>query len=302
MKKAIFLIVLVCLAVFSVYVIQHRKSTRLTMIQTVLQSNLNTAVEKYQANNAIGIVINAKTGKIIAKYETSSENAIFTKNFEFGHLTSVFNTVIAWENGISADKSILLESKNAEQMKLATDLPESAQSKFFDKIHFNDVLTVDSNMTVQPDLPKEWTKSEREKAGIGYGIKITPIHLIYGMNAVVNDGLYVNSQNSGSERVISSENSSKIRDVMREIIQTTIPNSPIQNIGIKTASIENADKETITTAVFATFPIENPEYSMLVILDNPHGNENTNGWKTAAWNVVPLTGQILTQLMPILKK
>ena len=302
MKKAIFLIVLVCLAVFSVYVIQHRKSTRLTMIQTVLQSNLNTAVEKYQANNAIGIVINAKTGKIIAKYETSSENAIFTKNFEFGHLTSVFNTVIAWENGISADKSILLESKNAEQMKLATDLPESAQSKFFDKIHFNDVLTVDSNMTVQPDLPKEWAKSEREKAGIGYGIKISPIHLIYGMNAVVNDGLYVNSQNSGSERVISSENSSKIRDIMREIIQTTIPNSPIQNIGIKTASIENADNETITTAVFATFPIENPEYSMLVILDNPHGNENTNGWKTASVNVVPLTGQILTQIMPILKK
>lgn len=302
MKKAVFSIVLVCLTIFSVFVIQHRKSTRLTMIQTVLQNKLDTAVEKYQANNAMAILINAKTGKIIAKYETSSENAIFNKNFEFGHLTSVFNTVIAWENGISADRNILLESKNAEQMKLATDLPESAQSKFFDKIHFNDVLTVDSNTTVKPDLPKEWTKSERGKAGIGYGIKITPIHLIYGLNAVVNDGLYVNSQKHSSERVISSETSSKIRDVMREIIQTTIPNSPIKNIGIKTASIENSDKKTITTALFVTFPIENPEYSMLVILDNPHGNENTNGQKTASWNVVPLTGQILTQIMPILEK
>ncbi|MBQ6110407.1 MAG: hypothetical protein IJL05_03430 [Alphaproteobacteria bacterium] len=301
MKKAVFLIVLVCLAIFTVFVIQHRKSTRLTMIQTVLQSNLDTAVEKYQANNAIGILINAKTGKIIAKYETSSENAIFNKNFEFGLLTSVFNTVIAWENGISADRNILLEPKNDEQMKLTTDLPESAQSKFFDKIHFNDILTVDSNTTTQPDLPKEWTKSERGKAGIGYGIKITPIHLIYGLNAVVNDGLYVNSQKHSSERVISSETSSKIRDIMREIIQITIPNSPIKNIGIKTASI-NFDKETITTALFVTFPIENPEYSMLVILDNPHGNENTNGLKTAAWNVVPLTGQILTQIMPILEK
>ena len=302
MKKLVFLIILVCLAVFSIFVIQYRKSTRLTMIQTVLQDKLDTAVEKYQADNAIGIVINAKTGKIITKYETSSENAIFTKNFEFGHLTSVFNTVIALENGISADKSILLESKNAEQMKLATDLPEYAQSKFFDKIHFNDVLTVDSNTTVQPDLPTKWTKSEREKAGIGYGIKITPIHLIYGLNVVVNDGLYVDSQNNGSKRVISSENSSKIRNIMREIVETTIPNSAIQNIGIKTASIENSDKETITTAVFATFPIENPEYSMLVILDNPHATESTNGWKTASVNVVPLTGQILTEIMPILEK
>ena len=89
MKKAVFLIVLVCLAIFTVFVIQHRKSTRLTMIQTVLQSNLDTAVEKYQANNAIGILINAKTGKIIAQYETSSENAIFNKNFEFTFVSCI---------------------------------------------------------------------------------------------------------------------------------------------------------------------------------------------------------------------
>ena len=56
MKKAVFSIVLVCLAIFSVFVIQHRKSRRLTMIQTVLQSNLDTAVEKYQADNAMAIL------------------------------------------------------------------------------------------------------------------------------------------------------------------------------------------------------------------------------------------------------
>ena len=310
MKKAVLLIVLLCVAIFSVFVIKYRQSTRLTMIQTVVQNNLDNAVTKYKAENAIGILIESKTGKIIAKYETSSKNAILNQKYEFGALTGLMNTAIALENRIPLDKTydnktvkeIALETINSGYYKMVADLPESAQSKFFDKIHFNDVLTVNSEKTVKPDLPTEWTKSEREKASLGYGVKITPIHLIYGLNAVVNDGLYVNSQNSGSERVISSENSSKIRNIMREIVETTIPNSAIQNIGIKTASIENSDKETITTAVFATFPIENPEYSMLIILDNPHGNENTNGWKTASVNAVPLTGQILTEIMQILEK
>ena len=58
----------------------------------------------------------------------------------------------------------------------------------------------------------------------------------------------------------------------------------------------------LCVAVFATFPIEKPEYSLLVILDNPHATEYTNGWKTASVNAVPLTGQILTEIMPILEK
>ena len=309
MKKAVLLIVLLCVAIFSVFVIKYRQSTRLTMIQTVVQNNLDNAVTKYKAENAIGILIESKTGKIIAKYETSSKNDIFNQKYEFGALTGLMNTAIALENGISLDKTydnktvkeIALETINTGYYKMVADLPESAQSKFFDKIHFNDVLTVNSEKTAKPDLPTEWIKSEREKASLGYGVKITPIHLIAGMNAIINDGIYV-FPNQPSERVISSENSSKIRNIMREIVETTIPNSAIQNIGIKTASIENSDKETITTAVFATFPIENPEYSMLIILDNPHGNENTNGWKTASVNAVPLTGQILTEIMPILEK
>lgn len=302
MKKVVFLVVLICFAISSIFIIQHRKSTRLTTIQTVLQNNLNIAVEKYNPDNAIAILIDSKTGKIIAKYETSSQNAIFNKNFEFGALNHIFNVAIALENGVSTDKTVLLESKSDQHYKIAMDLPEFAQPEFFDKIHFNDVLTVDSDTTVQPDMPTKWTESERKNASWGYGIKITPIHLIYGLNAIVNDGVYVNSQKHSSERIVSSETSSKIRAIMHEIVETPIPNSHIQNIGIKTASIEKSDKKTITTAIFATFPIDNPEYSILVILDNPHENENTNGWKTASVNVVPLTGRILTQIMPILGK
>ena len=312
MKKAVLLIVLLCVAIFSVFVIKYRQSTRLTMIQTVVQNNLDNAVTKYKAENAIGILIESKTGKIIAKYETSSKNAIFNQKYEFGALTSLMNTAIALENGVPLDKTydnktvkeIALETINSGYYKMVADFPESAQSKFFDKIHFNDVLIVNSEKTVKPDLPTEWTKSEREKASLGYGVKITPIHLIAGINAIINDGIYV-FQNQRSERVISNKTSSGIREIMRELVQTTFVDNSAdinQKVGIKTASIETEKQGKITTAVFATFPIEKPEYSLLVILDNPHPTEYTNGWKTASVNAVPLTGQILTEIMPILEK
>ena len=312
MKKAVLLIVLLCVAIFSVFVIKYRQSTRLTMIQTVVQNNLDNAVTKYKAENAIGILIESKTGKIIVKYETSSKNAIFNQKYEFGALTGLMNTAIALENDIPIDKTydnktvkeIALETINSGYYKMVADLPESAQSKFFDKIHFNDVLTVNSEKTVKPDLPTEWTKSEREKASLGYGVKITPIHLITGMNAIINDGIYV-FPNQRSERVISSKTSTAICEIMRETVQTTFIDKSAdinQKVGIKTASIETKDQGKITTAVFATFPIEKPEYSLLVILDNPHATEYTNGWKTASVNAVPLTGQILTEIMQILEK
>lgn len=312
MKKAVLLIVLLCVAIFSVFVIKYRQSTRLTMIQTVVQNNLDNAVTKYKAENAIGILIESKTGKIIAKYETSSKNAIFNQKYEFGALTGLMNTAIALENDIPIDKTydnktvkeIALETINSGYYKMVADFPESAQSKFFDKIHFNDVLTVNSEKTVKPDLPTEWTKSEREKASLGYGVKITPIHLITGMNAIINDGIYV-FPNQRSERVISSKTSTAICEIMRELVQNTFVDKSDdinQKVGIKTASIETKDPEKITTAVFATFPIEKPEYSLLVILDNPRPTEYTNGWKTASVNAVPLTCQILTEIMPILEK
>ena len=160
MKKAVLLIVLLCVAIFSVFVIKYRQSTRLTMIQTVVQNNLDNAVTKYKAENAIGILIESKTGKIIAKYETSSKNAILNQKYEFGALTGLMNTAIALENRIPLDKTydnktvkeIALETINSGYYKMVADLPESAQSKFFDKIHFNDVLTVNSEKTAKPYL------------------------------------------------------------------------------------------------------------------------------------------------------
>ena len=78
-------------------------------------------------------------------------------------------------------------------------------------------------------------------------------------------------------------------------------------VGAKTASVNKVIKgkvseDKIVTAATTVFPAERPMYTMLVIFDEPQATENSFGWKTAAWNAAPVSGQLLKDIIPVLVK
>lgn len=48
--------------------------------------------------------------------------------------------------------------------------------------------------------------------------------------------------------------------------------------------------------------IGQPEYIVLLALGVPSATDVSFGWKTAAWNVVPVSGKILKDIVPVLIK
>jgi len=54
------------------------------------------------------------------------------------------------------------------------------------------------------------------------------------------------------------------------------------------------------TAFAGIFPVHAPQYTILVVLDEPQGTKESWGWRTAAWNAVPTTGKILDGILPLL--
>ena len=73
----------------------------------------------------------------------------------------------------------------------------------------------------------------------------------------------------------------------------------------KTATAEKyvngkIDKKRNITAFVGVFPANAPQYTILVILDEPQGTKESWGWRTAAWNAVPTTGKILDSILPLL--
>ncbi len=279
-----------------------------------IKSELSTAIKDYKATSAVGIVMNAKTGDIVASVALPTDD-VLNQNYEMGSIFAMFNTALALENGINREYNvsepfkikgkdgnvlatihdnfkpskpnmtvadILLHSSNIGSAQIALDLPTDAQRDLIKRLHLDRGL-----------LPKNWGLVERATVSFGHSIAVSPTDLLFATNAIINDGVYISPKVKG-RRVISSDNSGKIRQILGQIAKETNAKIPGINIGIKTSTTEKRSGGVITV-VFATFPIESPDFSMLILLDEPQTKPNS-----AAYNAVPTTGKIIDSIVPLL--
>lgn len=327
---------------------QCPESTINPEIQQIFSERLSAAADKYQTKSIVGLIMETKTGNIIAQVNPESALDLY----EFGSVFKVFNTALAIENGLEDkeytvnepysiyDKSgnllvkiidvasfkpatptmsvsdILKHSCNVGSAQIALDLPEDAQQTMFEKLRFNDRLVLDFGTTRHPRLPDKWNEVNRARLSFGSGAFVSPVHMIAAVNAMVNDGVYVYPTTNKctkapkSERIINKSTSEKLRNILRGISEELSgKNAAVNGVSIatKTASTNKMtdgkiNKDKIVTVATMVFPAEQPEYNMLIVFDEPEATEVSWGWKTAAWNVVPVSGKILKDIVPILIK
>lgn len=333
-------------------------------IQSVFYEQLSLAMQKYQAKAAMGLLMNSRTGEMIAMvslpdFDPENLGMDPTRNrmfmpvrgvFEMGSIFKIFNTAMAMENGITKEyyvaepfkiydkfgrvaetirdlpsfkpvrpnltiEEIMLYSCNVGSAQIALDLPDGAQREFFHRLHFDEALDLEFGRTERPLMPGQWGPAERATMAYGHGIAVSPMHVLLAVNAVTNGGIYIYptllKRGVGvvqGERVLSDEISARLREVMFHVAEETSGRQAriagIQ-IGGKTATAVKytngrVDAKRNLTAFVGIFPVNAPQYTILVILDEPHGTKETFGWRTAAWNAVPTTGKILDSILPLL--
>ena len=333
-------------------------------IQSVFYEQLSLAMQKYQAKAAMGLLMNSRTGEMIAMvslpdFDPENLGMDPTRNrmfmpvrgvFEMGSIFKIFNTAMAMENGITKEyyvaepfkiydkfgrvaetirdlpsfkpvrpnltvEEIMLYSCNVSSAQIALDLPDGAQREFFHRLHFDEALDLEFGRTERPLMPGQWGPVERATMAYGHGIAVSPMHVLLAVNAVTNGGIYIYptllKRGVGvvqGERVLSDEISARLREVMFHVAEETSGRQAriagIQ-IGGKTATAVKytngrVDAKRNLTAFVGIFPVNAPQYTILVILDEPHGTKETFGWRTAAWNAVPTTGKILDSILPLL--
>ena len=333
-------------------------------IQSVFYEQLSLAMQKYQAKAAMGLLMNSRTGEMIAMvslpdFDPENLGMDPTRNrmfmpvrgvFEMGSIFKIFNTAMAMENGITKEyyvaepfkiydkfgrvaetirdlasfkpvrpnltvEEIMLYSCNVGSAQIALDLPDGAQREFFHRLHFDEALDLEFGRTERPLMPGQWGPVERATMAYGHGIAVSPMHVLLAVNAVTNGGIYIYptllKRGVGvvqGERVLSDEISARLREVMFHVAEETSGRQAriagIQ-IGGKTATAVKytngrVDAKRNLTAFVGIFPVNAPQYTILVILDEPHGTKETFGWRTAAWNAVPTTGKILDSILRLL--
>ncbi len=334
-------------------------------IQSVFYEQLSMAMQKYQAKAAMGMLMNSRTGEMLAMVSLpdfdpenrgldSASNRMFKPLrgvYEMGSIFKIFNTAVAMENGIHKEyyvkepfkiqdkfgrtaarisdvssfkpprpyltiEEIMLHSCNVGSAQIALDLPDGAQREFFHRLHFDTPLELEFGKTERPIMPAKWGPVERATMSYGHGISITPMHLLLAVNAMTNGGIYIyptlQKRDVGAvrgTRVLSDDISARLRPIMLRISEETSGKQArvagIQ-IGGKTATAVKydahgrVDRRRNLTAFAGIFPATAPQYTILVILDEPQGIKENWGLRTAAWNAVPTTGKILDSILPLL--
>ncbi len=363
--------------IYDKYLRENKDPLRLSIdsrVQNIFHEQLTIAMNKYNAKGAMGMLMNSSTGEMIAMvqipdFDPNNINSIpvYTRrfklmrdNFEMGSIFKIFNTALAYENGLQNkdykvdeplmiyDKygrpamrkpiddvssfkrdvvkkgghrtlkapEIMLYSCNVGSARIALDLPEGAQKEFFERIHFDKPLQLEFGKTERAMTYKTWGPTERATAAFGHGIAVTPMHLLLGVNAMTNGGIYIYptllKRNIGAvrgERVLNSDISAKLRTIMLHIAEeTTAKKARVKGIEVggktgtaeKRGSDKHVDKNRNVTVFTGIFPVSAPQYVILIMLDEPQGTKESGGWKTAAWNAVPTAGAILDGIMPLL--
>ncbi|MDR2770037.1 MAG: penicillin-binding protein 2 [Rickettsiales bacterium] len=207
-------------------------------------------------------------------------------------------------------EQIMQYSSNIGSAKIALSLPDGAQMDFFRELGFAAPLRTDFGASARTLLPGSQTPTDRSRWAFGQGIAVTPMHALLAANAIANDGKYITPTifkrqfvPSGAARQVAPlEVSRKVRGILYSTRDTSarLAANQIQGIDIggKTSTAQkvvNGKYSKELTAFFATFPIQTPKYSMLVLFDEPAKYP-----RTAAFNAVPTAGKILDAVIPLL--
>ena len=332
-------------------------------VQGALENELGAAMAKFSAIGAAGIVLDIKTGEVIAMTSLPQLNpnapgrdmveAGFNRAtygvYELGSTFKPFTVAMAMDSGIVKSfgqmydcprglavgnhtitdthpfgrpcsvAEIMKESSNIGTAKIAHQLGAARQQEFLRKMGFMERVKIElpeRGRTLTP-AKNNWGDAATMTVGFGHGIAVTPLHLATGYATLFNGGIWhpatllkadARKAPLESRRVFSEDTSRRMRALLRLVVTDGTgkkADAPGYRIGGKTGTAEKIVGGRYTGAAVVTtfagvFPMDDPRYVVVAMLDDPKATAETYGFHTAGWNVAPVVSKVVARAGPLL--
>jgi cell division protein FtsI (penicillin-binding protein 3) len=206
----------------------------------------------------------------------------------------------------------LIYSSNIATARVADEIGPQRMQAMFRKLGFDTKPDIELREKGRPLLPTYWARTTTMTTAYGHGIAVTPLHLASAYAALVNGGTWrpatllkvAPGHAPVGRRVISEQTSARMRQMLRLIVMRGTGrkgDAPGYRVGGKTGTAEAAvaggyDRSRNVATFAAAFPMDQPRYVVLAMLDSPLGTKETGGWKTAAWNAAPVVGRTIARV------
>ncbi|MGI9364753.1 MAG: peptidoglycan D,D-transpeptidase FtsI family protein [Rhizobiaceae bacterium] len=168
----------------------------------------------------------------------------------------------------------------------------------------------------RPTQPKKWKKVNSITISYGHGVSTTPLQTAAAAAALVNGGKLISptlfprtAEQAGAvaKQVIRPQTSDAMRYLMRlNVLKGSGKRADVSGflVGGKTGTAEKVingrySNKKRFNAFLAAFPVNDPQYVVLVIIDEPKPEEGKK-YATAGMNAAPAVANIVKRSAPLL--
>jgi cell division protein FtsI (penicillin-binding protein 3) len=272
-----------------------------------------------------------KTFTLAAAFNES----IVKPNTEFNNLEKSIrcgnNTISEYDEKIPSNltaEEILIRSGNIGSVRIGQSIGINKFKDFMKNLDLIETVSFDIDEVGKP-IPFKWGKCKLATASYGHGITTTILQLTNAYSIIANGGFKIKPTlikkkiyPKGS-KILNDNVTNNIVPILRKIVTTKAGTASLANVeGYEVAGkTGTAEKSTIggysrkKINTFASiFPASDPEYSLVVMLDEPKTNSEYiynyrdgsgisykgTPFNTAGWTSVEVVGQIIEKIGPIL--
>lgn len=328
-------------------------------VQAAVHSELTAAMERYQAIAAMGVVLKADTGEVMAMVSLPDfdphdrEEALKTENlnrvtagvFEMGSVFKAFNTAMALDSGrVHIDESfdatkplqiggfsigdfhgkyrwltvpeVFIYSSNIGSARMALALGHDGQQAYLERLGLTSKIETELPEVARPIVPKKWSDITAATVAFGHGISVSPMNTAVAAAAIVNGGkllppTFLPRSTEDAEaigvQVISPQTSAHMRELFAmNARRGSGRRARVEGfeVGGKTGTAEKItngryDSSKRFNSYLSAFPISDPQYVVLVVIDEPKPEKPGIG-ATAGLNSAPTVSRIVRRIGPML--
>lgn len=324
-------------------------------VQAAMETELGAAMTKHSAEGGTGIVLDVRTGEILAmasfptfnpnaagKYAADSQyNRATMGVYELGSTFKPLTVATALDAGTVTSFSkrydaasglaigrfkisdykgknralnvaeVIAYSSNIGTARIADEMGVERLQASFRKLGFDSAPHIELGEKAKPLWPREWSRATLLTSSYGHGLAITPLHLATAYAALVNGGVWRPStlfkvdpaKVPKGRRVFEEETSLRVRKLLRINVLRgggTRGEAAGYRVGGKTGTAEKSgsggySKKVNVSTFAAAFPMDDPRYVVIAMLDAPKATADTFGYTTAGWTSAPIVSKVIAR-------
>ncbi len=213
---------------------------------------------------------------------------------------------------------VIVKSSNIGTARLAQEIGVNRQKAFLKELGMLEPTGFElvEAATGRPLLPPNWSELSTMTISYGHGLSTSPMHLAAGYAAIANGGYKVQptilkrDAPQKGERVFTEHASKASIEMLRKVVtEGTASFGEVEGYAVagKTGTADKPRRagggyydEKVIATFASVFPAHDPQYVLVVTLDEPVDTIGDEPRRTAGWTAVPVAAEMIRRVAPLL--